>query len=137
MQRNLVLASVLVIGAACSQTGAMPQAVAPTQAPAPMQAAPSVQAAAMQPGQRMMIGPMDGRVIRHVMISPGGGGIDLVYDMPPGAPQSQRVLRLENVNGMLEVIYDTQMPSTMPLASGGTPRLVPQGGGMYSVVYDR
>jgi len=47
------------------------------------------------------------------------------------------VLRLENVNGMLEVIYDTAMPSTMALGGGGTPRLVQQGGGMYSVEYDR
>jgi hypothetical protein len=55
--------------------------------------------------------------------------------MPTGAPQSRRVVRLENVNGMLEVIYDTEM-SNMPLASGGTPRLVQQGAG-YMVEYGR
>ncbi len=93
---------------------------------------------AMQPGQRIQLGPMVGeRVVREVMISQGGGGLTVVYDMAPGQPESKRVLRLENVNGMLEVIYDTAMPSTMALGSGGTPRLVQQGGGMYSVEYDR
>jgi hypothetical protein len=66
---------------------------------------------------------------------PGGGGLTVVYDMEPGQPESKRVLRLENVNGMLEVIYDEAMPSTMALGSGGTPRLVQGGGGMYSVEY--
>ena len=90
----------------------------------------------MQPGQRIQLGPMVGeRVVREVMISQGGGGLSVVYDMAPGQPESKRVLRLENVNGMLEVIYDTAMPSTMALGSGGTPRLVQQGGGMYSVEY--
>ena len=37
--------------------------------------------------------------------------VTLVYDMAPGLPRSQRVVRLENVNGMLEVIYDTAVPS--------------------------
>jgi hypothetical protein len=93
--------------------------------------------APMQPGQRMQTSAAIGeRRVRHVMISEGGGGITIVYDMPPGQPQSQRVLRLENVNGMLEVIYDTAMP-TMPLSGSGTPRLVQRGGGMYSVEYDR
>jgi hypothetical protein len=55
--------------------------------------------------------------------------------MAPSQPESKRVLRLENVNGMLEVIYDTAMPSSMPLGSGGTPRLVQGDGGMYSVEY--
>ena len=95
-------------------------------------------AAPMQPGQRMQLGPVVGeRVVRDVIISQGGGGLTVVYDMAPGQPESKRVLRLENVNGMLEVIYDTAMPSTMALGSGGTPRLVQQGGGMYSVEYDR
>ncbi len=95
-------------------------------------------AASMQPGQRMQLGPVVGeRVVRDVMISQGGGALTVVYDMVPGQPESKRVLRLENVNGMLEVIYDTAMPSTMSLGSGGTPRLVQQGGGMYSVEYDR
>ncbi len=90
----------------------------------------------MQPGQRVQLGPMVGeRVVREVMVSQGGGGLTVVYDMAPGQPESKRVLRLENVNGMLEVIYDTAMPSTMALGSGGTPRLVQQGGGMYSVEY--
>jgi hypothetical protein len=91
----------------------------------------------MQPGQRMQLGDMLGqRTVRDVMISQGGGGITVIYDMAPGQPQSQRVLRLENVNGMLEVIYDQAAPS-MPTATGGTPRLVQKGGGMYSVEYDR
>jgi hypothetical protein len=92
----------------------------------------------MQIGQRTQLGPMMGeRIVREVMISQGGGGLTVIYDMAPGQPESKRVLRLENVNGMLEVIYDTAMPSTMPLGSGGTPRLVQKGGGMYSVEYDR
>ncbi len=95
-------------------------------------------AAPVQPGQRVQLGPVMGeRVVREVMISQGGGGLSIVYDMAPGQPESKRVLRLENVNGMLEVIYDTAMPSTMTLGGGGTPRLVQQGGGMYSVEYDR
>jgi hypothetical protein len=95
-------------------------------------------AAPVQPGQRVQLGPMMGeRVVREVMISQGGGGLTVVYDMAPGQPESKRVLRLENVNGMLEVVYDTAMPSTMALGSGGTPRLVQKGGGMYSVEYDR
>ena len=69
------------------------------------------------------------------MISQGGGGLSIVYDMAPGQPESKRVLRLENVNGMLEVIYDEAMPSQMALGSGGAPRLVQGGGGMYSVEY--
>ena len=95
-------------------------------------------AAPVQAGQRVQLGPVMGeRVVREVMISQGGGGLSIVYDMAPGQPESKRVLRLENVNGMLEVIYDTAMPSTMALGGGGTPRLVQQGGGMYSVEYDR
>ena len=99
--------------------------------------APAQQAAGpMQPGERRQLGSIMGeRTVRDVMISQGGGGITVVYDMAPGQPESKRVLRLENVNGMLEVIYDTAMPSAMPLASGGTPRLVQGGGGMYSVEY--
>ena len=92
----------------------------------------------MQVGQRVQLGPMMGeRVVREVMISQGRGGRSVVYDAAPGQPESKRVLRLENVNGMLEVIYDEAMPSTMALGSGGTPRLVQKGGGMYSVEYDR
>ena len=90
----------------------------------------------MQIGQRVQLGNMMGeRIVREVMVSQGGGGLTVVYDMAAGQPESKRVLRLENVNGMLEVIYDEAMPSTMGLGSGGTPRLVQGGGGMYSVEY--
>ena len=90
----------------------------------------------MQIGQRVQLGPMVGeRIVREVMISQGGGGLTVIYDMEPGQPESKRVLRLENVKGMLEVIYDEAMPSTMALGSGGTPRLVQGGGGKYSVEY--
>jgi hypothetical protein len=113
--------------AAVSLTALAVAGCAPAQAPA-----------TMQPGQRMQLGMMMGeRVVRHVMVSQNGGGITVVYDMPAGAPQSQRVLRLENVNGMLEVQYDTAMPSPMALGQGGVPRLVQGGGGMYSVEYGR
>ena len=73
------------------------------------------------------------RVVREVMFTSNGGGVILMYDMPAGSPQSRRVVRLENVNGMLEVIYDTEV-TNMPLASGGTPRLIQQGAG-YMVEY--
>lgn len=90
----------------------------------------------MQIGQRVQLASaMDRRVVREVMISQGGGGLVVVYDMPQGQPESKRVVRLENVNGMLEVVYDTAMPSSMALGSGGAPRLVQGGGGMYSVEY--
>jgi hypothetical protein len=130
------LASVLLATAACAEMGGT---TAPRGAAAsPRPAAETVQTTGMmQAGQRMQVAAMPpGATLRNVMISQGGGGIDLVYDMPQGSPQSQRVLRLENVNGMLEVQYDTAMPSSMPLGSGGTPRLVQGGGGMYDVVYD-
>ena len=104
---------------------------------APALAQGTAPALPMQVGQRVQLGPMMGeRIVREVMISQGGGGLTVVYDMAPGQPESKRVLRLENVNGMLEVIYDTAAP-TMALSSGGTPRLVQRGGGMYSVEYDR
>jgi hypothetical protein len=74
--------------------------------------------------------------VREVMVSQGGGSLTVIYDMAPGAPESRRVLRLENVNGVFEVTYDDAMPSTMALGSGGAPRLVP-GRGMYSVEYGR
>ncbi len=90
----------------------------------------------MQIGQPVQLGNMMGeRIVREVMISQGGGGLTVIYDMAPGQPESKRVLRFENVNGMLEVIYDQAMPSQMALGSGGTPRLVQGGGGMYSVEY--
>jgi hypothetical protein len=106
--------------------GAAP-ALSQSNAPAPLP---------MQFGQRVQLGPMMGeRIVREVMVSQGGGGLTVIYDMAPGQPESKRVVRLENVNGMLEVIYDETMPSTMALGSGGTPRLVQGGGGMYSVEY--
>lgn len=101
---------------------AIPGAFAQT-APAP--------AATRMPTQ-MMLGE---RVVREVMLTPNGGGVILIYDMMPGATQSRRALRLENVNGMLEVVYDGAA-TDMPLATGGTPRLV-QDGAMYRVEYDR
>ena len=53
-------------------------------------------AAPVQPGQRVQLGPMVGeRVVREVMISQGGGGLTVVYDMAPGQPESKRVLRLD------------------------------------------
>lgn len=91
----------------------------------------------MVPGQRLQLGPMlGGRVVRQVMIGQDGGNIEIVYDSAD-APQSQRVLRLENINGMLEVVYDTRPGGAMAAGSGGAPRLVQSGGGMYSVEYDK
>ena len=105
---------------------------------APTLAQGTAPALPMQVGQRIQLGPMMGeRIVREVMISQDGGGLTVVYDMAPGQPESRRVLQLENVNGMLEVIYDQAMPGTMALSSGGTARIVPGGGGMYSVEYGR
>ena len=102
----------------------------------PVLAQSNAPALPMQFGQRIQLGDMMGeRIVREVMVTQGGGGLTVIYDMAPGQPESKRVLRLENVNGMLEVVYDEAMPSTMALGSGGTPRLVPSGGGMYSVEY--
>jgi hypothetical protein len=126
--RNILVALALAAG----PLAAMP-AVAQT-APAAPGAAAAV--TPMAPGARMRTNaPLGERVVREVMFTSNGGGVILMYDMPTGAPQSRRVVRLENVNGMLEVIYDTEM-SNMPLASGGTPRLVQQGAG-YMVEYGR
>ena len=119
----------LALALALAALGGAAPVLSQSNAPAPLP---------MQFGQRVQLGPMMGeRIVREVMISQGGGGLTVIYDMAPGQPESKRVLRLENVNGMLEVIYDEAMPSTMALGSGGTPRLVPGGGGMYSVEYDR
>ncbi len=116
-----------VLTLAMATLGGAAPALSQSSAPAPLP---------MQLGQRLQLGPMMGeRIVREVMISQGGGGLTVIYDMPAGAPESKRVLRLENVNGMLEVIYDQSMPSTMALGSGGSPRLVQGGGGMYSVEY--
>lgn len=101
----------------------------------PVPAQSNAPALPMQFGQRLPLGAMMGeRIVREVMIGPEGS-VTLFYDMLPSAPESRRVLRLESVNGMLEVIYDEAMPSSMPLGSGGAPHLVPGGGGMYSVEY--
>ncbi len=117
------LIATLAAGAALAATGCAPGGTAAPSSPA-----------AMRPGQRMMAGELGQRTVRMVQINDNGGTVDLIYDMAPGQPQSQRVLRLENVNGMLMVIYDNTVPS-MSLGSGGTPRLVQQGGGMYEVQY--
>jgi len=115
---------------------ALTLASAATAAGVPALAQGTAPALPMQIGQPVQLGNMMGeRIVREVMISQGGGGLTVIYDMAPGQPESKRVLRLENVNGMLEVIYDEAMPSTMGLGSGGTPRLVQGGGGMYSVEY--
>jgi hypothetical protein len=94
--------------------------------------------ATMQPGQRVQLGPMLGeRRVRMVMIAENGNTIDLVYDDadPRTRTQSQRVLRLENVNGMLEVVYDTAAP-TMVVGSGGrVSRVEASGGGMIEITY--
>ncbi|SDB19148.1 hypothetical protein [Belnapia rosea] len=95
------------------------------------------QSAPMQPGQRMPLGPMMGeRVLRQVMVN-DDSSVTLVYDMKPGLPQSQRVLRLENVNGMLEVVYDTAAPGMRVGNDGAVPRLTVGSGNMIEVQYDR
>jgi hypothetical protein len=95
------------------------------------------QSAPVQPGQRMQLGPMMGdRVLRQVMVN-DDSSVTLVYDMRPGLPQSQRVLRLENVNGMLEVIYDTATPTMRVGNDGAVPRLAVGSGNMIEVQYDR
>jgi hypothetical protein len=101
---------------------------------APIGGALAQSAVTMQPGQRLQLGPMMGeRTVREVMVGPEGT-VTLIFDMPQGSPQSKRALRVENVNGMLEVVYDTAAP-TMPTATGGVPTLVQRGSGMYSVEY--
>jgi len=105
-------------------------------APAPAQAPSTMQLpAALHPGQRLALRTMmGGRMVREIMIGNDGNSVLLMYDAPAGAPQSRRVLRLDNNNGMLEVTYDTDVAS-MSLGSGGAARIVPGGGGMYSVEY--
>jgi hypothetical protein len=124
----LALLGLAAITAGCADTAARTAQAGPRTTPA---------ALPMQIGQRVQLGPMmEGRVVREVMVSQDGGLV-VVYDNPPGQPESKRVLRLENNNGMQEVVYDTAMPSTMALGSGGAARLVQTGSGMYSVEYDR
>lgn len=132
MRKTLPAFALLAVAAAaaagCAESGAQTAAARP-QASTPA-------ALPMQIGQRVQLGPMMGnRIVREVMVSQDGGSVFLVYDNPPGQPESKRVLRLENVNGMQEVAYDAAMPGTMALGSGGAPRLVQTGGGMYSVEY--
>ncbi len=103
---------------------------APAQAPSTMDLP-----AALKPGQRLALGTMmGGRMVREIMIGNDGNTVVLMYEAPAGGPQSRRVLRLENNNGMLEVTYDTEA-TTMSLGSAGAARIVPGGGGMYSVEY--
>ncbi len=125
MLRHCLVAATIAAGVALAAP-AQAQAQAPSTTQQPV---------ALQPGQRLALGAMmGGRVLREIMIGQDGNTVVLMYDMPAGAPQSRRVLRLENNNGMLEVIYDTVVP-TMNLGAGGAPRIVPGGGGMYSVEY--
>ncbi|RYJ04294.1 MAG: hypothetical protein EON47_00885 [Acetobacteraceae bacterium] len=121
----------LAAALALSAFAGMPLAKAQTAAPSALQGAP------MQPGQRMQLGPIAGeRVLRMVMIN-DNASVTLVYDMAPGLPQSQRVLRLENVNGMLEVVYDTAAPTARVGNDGAVPRLTVGTGGMIEVQYDK
>ena len=56
-----------------------------------------------------------------------------------GTPTETRAgaaLRLENVNGMQEVVYD-QGASARPTAPRAAPRLVNEGGGEHGIAYDR
>lgn len=99
--------------------------------------AAAAQGMPMQPGQRLQLGPMMGeRTVRMVMIN-DNASVTLIYDMAQGLPQSQRVVRLENVNGMLEVIYDTTAPTMRVGNDGAVPRLTVGTGGMIEVQYDR
>jgi len=91
----------------------------------------------MQPGHRMATtAPLGNTTVREVMFGDSGATVMLVFDAAKDRTQAARVVRIENVNGMLEITYDSTMP-TRPLASGGTPRLVPQSDGMYRIEYDR
>ena len=122
---------ILAAALALAAFAAAPPAQAQTAAPAALQGAP------MQPGQRMPLGPIAGeRSVRMVMIN-DNASVTLVYDMAPGLPQSQRVVRLENVNGMLEVIYDTAAPTMRVGNDGAVPRLTVGTGGMIEVQYDK
>lgn len=128
--RQIYLASLAVPAlalAACAPDAPSPRAVAgPAVAASPQ--------GTMLPGQRTIITDVGERSVRRVLVGPNGGSVWLVYDEAPGRPQSARVVRLENVNGSLQVVYDTATPTT-PVGGSGVPRLVQQGGGNYSVVY--
>lgn len=137
MLRTLLIATAsaaALVGCATEQSP-MTTAAAPPRASAPV----TPVSAGMQPGQRMMLGPMMGKRVRMVMFSDNGGTVDLVYDDedPRTRTMSQRAVRLTNNNGMLEVVYDTSVPS-MPVGTGGRVRRVENNGnGMVEVVYDR
>ena len=80
-------------------------AVVASGAAGPVLAQSTAPALPMQIGRPVQLGPMMGeRIVREVMVSQGGGGLTVIYDMAPGQSESKLVLRLENVNGMLEVI---------------------------------
>ena len=116
--------------AAAAATLAIGTGSVQAQAPSTMQLP-----AALQPGQRLALGTMMGQSqVRMIMIGQDGNTVILMYDAPQGSPQSQRVLRLENRNGMLEVVYDTSVAS-MNLGTAGAARIVPAGNNMYSVEY--
>ena len=133
MIRRIALAAALALPTIAAAPAARAQTAPPQMAPAPA----TLQGAPMQPGQRMQLGPIAGeRSVRMVMIN-GDASVTLVYDMAPGLPQSQRVVRLENVNGMLEVVYDTAAPSMRVGNDGAVPRLTVGTGGMIEVQYDR
>lgn len=126
-ERAPMRCSALLVAAATLALGA---GSAHAQAPSTMQLP-----AALQPGQRLALGTMMGQSqVRMIMIGQDGNTVILMYDAPQGSPQSQRVLRLENRNGMLEVVYDTSAAS-MNLGTAGAARIVPGGNNMYSVEY--
>lgn len=139
MLRHLLItttAAAALAGCATEQGSTMASSAATPQRSA---MATPVAAGAMQPGQRMMLGPMTGKRIRMVMFSDNGGTVDLIYDDedPRTRTMSQRAVRLTNNNGMLEVVYDTSVPS-MPVGTPGRVRRVENNGnGMVEIVYAR
>ena len=125
MTRKTILAAALALSAFIPLVGAAAQGA--TQP-----------ALAMPAGQRLpTTAALGDRVVRNVFVNQGGGSIDIVFDMPAGATSSRRVLRLENVGGMLEVVYDTAMPAGRPQAGGAIPTLTYNGGGNYDITYGK
>ncbi len=120
-------------------TAAPPAIAAAAMAPAAAGPAVTPLAARMRPGERVQLGRMmgNGRV-RMVMISENGGTIDVIYDEsdPRQRTMSARALRLENRNGMLEVVYDTAAPTMDVTTRGNVRRVENAGGGMIEIVYD-
>ena len=79
MRKSLTALAILAAAAVagCADTGARTgRAQSSTPAALPMQI-----------GQRVQLGTMGDRVVREVMVSQGGGGLIVVYDMPPGQPE--------------------------------------------------